>query len=167
MTSSSLSDQAQGRTPFYLSLAVHPGTLCKANMATACARTLSKVGWSLLESPVARRSGILSCYVGNITSHGFGRTYVTARTAVRTKLLSSLRGGRGRFLGCAFLLGGGLGFYQTVKFGVHQHLAQEESKVRLSGLGRQEYSILTTVIVCVITLGALESGSAGTRVWQL
>lgn len=118
--------------PSSTALAVHSGTLCKANMAAACARTLCKVGWSILEFPVARRSGILSYPVGNITSHGIGRTYGTVRTAVRTKLLSSLRGGRGRFLGCAFLLGGGLGLYQTVKFSVYQHLAEEESKVSLS-----------------------------------
>lgn len=114
---------------FQATRAMHSGTLCKANMAAACARSLCKVGWSLLEFPVARRPGILSYPLGNINSHGFGRTYGTVRTVVRTKLLSNLRGGRGRFLGCAFLLGGGLGLYQAVKFSVYQHLAEEESKV--------------------------------------
>lgn len=119
-------------------------------MAAACARTLCKVGWSLIEFPVARRSGILSYCVGNINSHGFGRTYGTVRTAVRTKLLSSLRGGRGRFLGCAFLLGGGLGLYQTVKFSVFQHLAEEDYKVRLSSDAKRMkfYSYCCLLTLC-------------------
>lgn len=100
-------------------------------MAAAFAGTLCKVGWSILESPVARRPAIFSHSVGNISNHGFGRAYGTGRAAVQTKLLSSLRGGRKRFLGCAFLLGGGLGLYQTLKFSVHQHLAKEESKVTI------------------------------------
>lgn len=118
---------------------MHSGTLCKANMAAACARSLCKVGWSLLEFPVARRPGILSYPLRNINSHGSGRTYGTVRTAVRTKLLSNLRGGRGRFLGCAFLLGGGFGLYQTVKFSAYQHLAEEESKV---SYGRKQWIVL-------------------------
>lgn len=102
-------------------LAVHAGTLRKANMAAVCVRTLCKVGRSLFELPGARRPGILSYPPGNITSHGFGRTYSSVRTAVQA--------GRGRILGCAFLLGGGLGFYQAVRFSLHQNLAQDESQV--------------------------------------
>ena len=106
-------------------------------MAAACARTLCKVGWSILEFPITRRSSNLSYPLGNINRHGFGRTYGTVRTAVPSKLLFGLRGGRGRFLGCAFLLGGGLGLYQTVKFSVCQHLAEEESKVRISSYAKK------------------------------
>uniref|UniRef100_A0A3B4ULH0 Prostaglandin E synthase 2 n=1 Tax=Seriola dumerili TaxID=41447 RepID=A0A3B4ULH0_SERDU len=93
-------------------------------MAAACARTLGKVGWSFLESPAARRPGIVSYLVGNVGAHGSRRAYGTGGTGVRSKLLSSLRagGGGGRALGCAFLLGGGLGLYQTLKFSVQQHL---------------------------------------------
>uniref|UniRef100_A0A3B4ULH2 Prostaglandin E synthase 2 n=2 Tax=Seriola dumerili TaxID=41447 RepID=A0A3B4ULH2_SERDU len=109
---------------------MHCGTLCKPNMAAACARTLGKVGWSFLESPAARRPGIVSYLVGNVGAHGSRRAYGTGGTGVRSKLLSSLRagGGGGRALGCAFLLGGGLGLYQTLKFSVQQHLAEEETK---------------------------------------
>lgn len=64
------------------------------------------------------------------------RAYGTGGAGVRAKLVSSLRGGRSRLLGCAFLLGGGMGLYQTVKFSVQQHLAEEESKVSpSSGVG--------------------------------
>ncbi|XP_003974720.2 prostaglandin E synthase 2 [Takifugu rubripes] len=112
---------------------MHSGNLCKTNMAAAFAGTLCKVGWSILESPVARRPVFFSYPVGNISINGFGRAYGTSRTAVRTKLFSSVRRGRGRFLGCAFLLGGGLGLYQTLKFSIHQHLAKEESKASKDG----------------------------------
>lgn len=46
-------------------------------------------------------------------------------------------------LGCAFLLGGGLGLYQTVKFNVQQHLAEEESKVSVGGLKLTLYQYKT------------------------
>lgn len=100
-------------------------------MAAAFAGTLCKVGWSILESSVAHRPVFFSYTVGNISTNGFGRAYGTSRAVVRAKLFSSVRRGRGRFLGCAFVLGGGLGLYQTLKFSIHQHLAKEESKVRL------------------------------------
>lgn len=101
--------------------AVHSGTLCKTDMAASCARTLAKVGLSVLESPAVRRPGISSYPAGNIKSRVFGRAYGTG-------LPPAVRGGR--VLGCASLLGAALGFYQTLKFGVHRHLAQEESEVR-------------------------------------
>lgn len=101
----------------------------------AATRALIKVGWSLLESPAARRSGTVSYLVGKGTAHG------TGGTGVRSKLLSSLRtGGGGRVLGCAFLLGGGLGLYQTVKFSVQQHLAEDQTKVSPPAVGRQQFS---------------------------
>ncbi|XP_038560362.1 prostaglandin E synthase 2-like [Micropterus salmoides] len=112
-------------------------------MAAACARTLCKVGWNILESPAARRAGTGSYPVGNVSAHGFRRAYGTGGTGVRAKLLSSLRGGGGRVLGCAFLLGGGLGLYQTVKFNVQQHLAEEETKVSGGGLKLTLYQYKT------------------------
>lgn len=78
-----------------------------------------------------------------MSAHGFRRAYGTGGTGVRAKLLSSLRGGGGRVLGCAFLLGGGLGLYQTVKFNVQQHLAEEETKVSGGGLKLTLYQYKT------------------------
>lgn len=122
-----LTGSAQGAQT--LSLVVHSGTLCKANMAASCARTLTKVGLSFLESPAARRSGAFSYLLGNVGAHGSRRAYGTGGAGFRSKLLSGVRQGGGRVLGCAFLLGGGLGLYQTVKLSVQQHLAKEERKV--------------------------------------
>lgn len=112
-----------------LSLVVHSGTLCKANMAASCARTLGKVGLSFLESPAVRRSSAFSYLLRNVGAHGSRRAYGTGGAEFRSKLLSGVRQGGGRVLGCAFLLGGGLGLYQTVKLSVQQHLAEEERKV--------------------------------------
>ncbi|XP_053180708.1 prostaglandin E synthase 2 [Scomber japonicus] len=112
------------------------GSLRKANMAAACARSLSKVGWSLLESPLARRPGTGFYLAGNAGARVSGRGYSTGSgPGLRSRLLSSLREGGGRVLGCAFLLGGGLGLYQTVKFSAQQHLqAEEHCKVQGDGL---------------------------------
>ncbi|XP_034396451.1 prostaglandin E synthase 2 isoform X1 [Cyclopterus lumpus] len=99
-------------------------------MAAACTRALCKVGGGILESAAARRSGTVSSYLaGSRRAFGSG--------GYRSKLLASLRtggaGGRGRVLGCAVLLGGGLGLYQTVKFRLQQHLAEEGTKVSGGG----------------------------------
>lgn len=110
-------------------LAVHFGTLCKTNMAATSVRTLCKVGWNILDSQTARRPAIFSYPVGNVSALMSRRAYGTGGAGVRAKLVSSLRGGRSRLLGCAFLLGGGMGLYQTVKFSVQQHLAEEKSTV--------------------------------------
>lgn len=110
--------------------AVHPGTLCKSNMAAACTRALCKVGGGILESPAARRFGTVSSFlVGNVCSRGSGRAYGTGGD--RSHRLSSPRTGAagGRVLGCAVLLGGGLGLYHAVKFRLQRHLAEEETKV--------------------------------------
>ncbi|KAM3611245.1 uncharacterized protein V6R79_015476 [Siganus canaliculatus] len=112
-------------------------------MAAACARTLCKVGWNILESPAVRRPGTVSYLVGNARAQAPRRAYGTGGTAVRSKLLSSLRGNGGRALGCAFLLGGGLGLYYTVKFNVQQHLAEEEAKVSGEGLKLTLYQYKT------------------------
>ncbi|XP_041793399.1 prostaglandin E synthase 2 [Chelmon rostratus] len=112
-------------------------------MAAACARTLCKVGWNISASAAARRPGTVSYLVGNVGAHGSRRAYGTGGTVVRPKLLSSLRGGGGRVLGCAFLLGGGLGLYHTVKFSFQQHLAEEETKVSGGGVKLTLYQYKT------------------------
>lgn len=98
-------------------------------MAAACARAFCKVGWTVLESPAARRPVNFSYPAGNVVANGSRRAFGTGGASLRTKVLPSLRAGSGRLLGCAFLLGGGLGLYQTIKFRVQQHLAEEETKV--------------------------------------
>ncbi|XP_032371483.1 prostaglandin E synthase 2 [Etheostoma spectabile] len=111
-------------------------------MAAACTRTLCKVGRSILASPAARRPGTVSYLVGNVSSRGSRRAYGT--NGYRSELLSSLRTGvGGRVLGCAVLLGGGLGFYHTLKFRVQQLLAQEETKVSGGGLRLTLYQYKT------------------------
>uniref|UniRef100_A0A1A8QKM1 Prostaglandin E synthase 2-like n=3 Tax=Nothobranchius TaxID=28779 RepID=A0A1A8QKM1_9TELE len=104
--------------------AMHCGTLRKANMAAACVRQLGKVGRCFLET----RSGTISYLLGNVGAHGSRRAYGTGEPGFRSKLLTSVRAGAGSALGCAFLLGGGLGLYQTVKLSVQQHLADEDRK---------------------------------------
>ncbi|KAF1389618.1 hypothetical protein PFLUV_G00075320 [Perca fluviatilis] len=111
-------------------------------MAAACTRTLCKVGRSILESPAARRPGTVSYLVGNGSSRGSRRAYGTG--GYRSELVSSLRtGAGGRVLGCAVLLGGGLGLYHTVKFRVQQLLAEEETKVSGGGLKLTLYQYKT------------------------
>ncbi|XP_068166861.1 prostaglandin E synthase 2 [Antennarius striatus] len=102
---------------------MHCGTLRKANMATTCARTVLKVGCNILN----RRPGTASYLVGNGSAHGPRKAFSSGGTVLR-HMLPPTRGGRGRLLGCAFLLGGGLGLYQTVKLCVEQHLAEEETQ---------------------------------------
>ncbi|XP_070690645.1 prostaglandin E synthase 2 [Pempheris klunzingeri] len=115
-------------------------------MAAACARTLCKVGWNILESP----AGTVSYLVRNASAHGSRRAYGTGGPGVRSGLLSSLRAGEGRVrgsggrvLGCAFLLGGGLGLYHTVKSRLQQHLAEGEVKVSGDGLKLTLYQYKT------------------------
>ncbi|KAF7205333.1 transcript variant X1 [Nothobranchius furzeri] len=93
-------------------------------MAAACVRRLGKVGRCFLET----RSGTISYLLGNVGAHGSRRAYSTGEPGFRSKLLTSVRAGAGSALGCAFLLGGGLGLYQTVKLSVQQHLADEDRK---------------------------------------
>ncbi|KAL7391924.1 hypothetical protein ABVT39_016903 [Epinephelus coioides] len=114
-------------------------------MAAACSRALCKVGWSILESPAARRPGTVSHLLGNVSAPGSRRAYGTGGTGYRSQLLSSLRtgGGSRRVLGCAVLLGGGLGLYHTVKFRLQQHLAEEETKAPEGGLKLTLYQYKT------------------------
>uniref|UniRef100_A0A3Q3MK79 Prostaglandin E synthase 2 n=1 Tax=Mastacembelus armatus TaxID=205130 RepID=A0A3Q3MK79_9TELE len=112
-------------------------------MAAACARALGKVGWSVLESPAARRPGTVSYLAGKRSAPEFSRAYGTGGAGVRSKLLSSVRSGGGRVLSCAFLLGGGLGLYQTVKLSVQQHRAEEQPQVPGRGLKLTLYQYKT------------------------
>lgn len=104
--------------------ALHCGNLCKLKMAASCARTVGKISWHILECPV--------CLVGNIAPlvptvslHRSSRAYGTGGSGFRSRLpFTPLRGGR--VLGCAFLLGGGLGLYKTIQLSVQHHLAEEE-----------------------------------------
>ncbi|XP_029959810.1 prostaglandin E synthase 2 [Salarias fasciatus] len=95
-------------------------------MAAACARSLGKVGLTLLDSPGTRRSAAVS-YLR------YRRAYGTAGSGHQLPLLlrSAPHGGGGgrRVLGCAFLLGGGLGLYHTVRLSLQQHLAEDDLKV--------------------------------------
>uniref|UniRef100_UPI003AB0AC81 prostaglandin E synthase 2 n=1 Tax=Centroberyx gerrardi TaxID=166262 RepID=UPI003AB0AC81 len=104
-------------------------------MAAACARvTLGKVGWFVSESP-ACRPGNISSLAAKLNLHGSRRAFGTGGGAgLRSRLPNTapLRGG-GRLLGCAVLLGGGLGLYQTLKFSAQHHLAQEEKKASAAG----------------------------------
>ncbi|MEQ2184124.1 hypothetical protein GOODEAATRI_004739 [Goodea atripinnis] len=98
-------------------------------MAAACSRSLCKVGRSFLETPATARSGTASFLLGNAATHSSRRGFSSGGPGFRSRLVSSVRAGGGRVLGCAFLLGGGLGLYQTLKLSLQQHLAQEDSKV--------------------------------------
>ncbi|XP_071012416.1 prostaglandin E synthase 2-like [Oncorhynchus clarkii lewisi] len=111
-------------------------------MAAACARTLSKVGWHILESPPCRAGNIASL-IPRVPLHGSSRAYRTGGAGFRSKLLFStpLRGGR--VLGCAFLFGGGLGLYQTIKLSVQHHLAEEDVKPSVGGLKLTLYQYKT------------------------
>ncbi|XP_074527488.1 prostaglandin E synthase 2 [Halichoeres trimaculatus] len=114
-------------------------------MAASYSRALCKVGCRILDSPAVHRTGTVSYLLGNAGACGSRRAYGTGGAGFRSKLLSSVRGtGRGgRVLGCAFLLGGGLGLYQTVRFRVQQHLAEEQSKVQAGGLKLTLYQYKT------------------------
>jgi len=101
-------------------------------MAAACARALGKVGLHVLESPACRPRNI-SSLVPQLSLHGSRRAYGSGaggggfRSWMFHGAAPALRGS-GRVLGCAFLLGGGLGLYQTIKFSLERHLAEEEAK---------------------------------------
>ncbi|XP_008416012.1 prostaglandin E synthase 2 [Poecilia reticulata] len=112
-------------------------------MAAACSRTLCKVARSFLETPAAARTGTVSFLLGNAGAHGFRRGLSTGGPGLRSRLVSSVRAGGGRVLGCAFLLGGGLGLYQTLKLSVQQHLAEEDKKVSGGGLKMTLYQYKT------------------------
>ncbi|XP_066568775.1 prostaglandin E synthase 2 [Amia ocellicauda] len=113
-------------------------------MAAACVRALGQVGLRVLRSR-GGTAGTARLLQPRVPWHGTGRAYGTGGGGVRSKLLSGspFRGG-GRVLGCAFLLGGGFGLYQTVRFSVQQHFAQQETtKAEGSGLQLTLYQYKT------------------------
>ncbi|CAL1616760.1 unnamed protein product [Knipowitschia caucasica] len=86
-------------------------------MAARCGRALTKVGWTLLDSPLSTRAGTGGRLLGT-------RTLFTGGSRARTGLALSRTAATG-----AFLLGGGLGLYHTVKrWQQQQHFAQEPQK---------------------------------------
>ncbi|XP_010874537.1 prostaglandin E synthase 2 isoform X1 [Esox lucius] len=93
-------------------------------MAAACARIFGKVAWHILESPPCR-AGTLASRVPMVSLPGSIRAYGTGGGGFRSQMVYSTRLRGGRVLGCAFLLGGGLGLYQTIKLTVQHHLAEE------------------------------------------
>nr|AUE23892.1 prostaglandin E synthase 2a [Coilia nasus] len=98
-------------------------------MAAACVRRLGKVGKFVLDTPACRA---VNCHavVPRITLNGSRRAYGTGTEGFRSRPLKNfttqLRSAR--VMGCAFLLGGGLGLYQTLKLTFQRHLAEEETK---------------------------------------
>ncbi|XP_049619282.1 prostaglandin E synthase 2 [Syngnathus scovelli] len=97
-------------------------------MAASCARSLTKVGWTILESSALRRPGtgvpFSACRMPRRSYYGGGGT------GTRSGLPWSLGAGGSRALGCAFLLGGGVGIYHTVKlyWAQQRQLAQEQAQ---------------------------------------
>lgn len=106
------------------------GVYVKSKMAAACVRTLGKVGRIVLETPACRTANSYALVPRN-TLHGFKRAYGTGAGRVGSKPFFTSQLRSARVLGCAFLLGGGLGLYQTLKLTFQRHLAEEEAKVTL------------------------------------
>ncbi|XP_051525091.1 prostaglandin E synthase 2-like [Myxocyprinus asiaticus] len=96
-------------------------------MAAACARTLGKVGRLVLDTPICHFTNSASA-VPRTYLRCHGRAYGTGGAGFRSRLVlpAPVRGG-GRVLGCAFLLGGGIGLYQTIKLTLQRHLAEEQT----------------------------------------
>ncbi|XP_028851122.1 prostaglandin E synthase 2 [Denticeps clupeoides] len=96
-------------------------------MAAACVRALSKVGRRVFETPSCRRSDP-SALVPRALLKRAERTYGTGPAGFRSRTSLAAQLSSGRAVGCAFLLGGGLGLYQTAKLTWQRHLAEEESR---------------------------------------
>ncbi|KAG5281520.1 hypothetical protein AALO_G00073170 [Alosa alosa] len=96
-------------------------------MAAACVRTLGKVGRLVLETPACRTANSYAL-VPKITLNGSKRAYGTGTGGFRSIPFFTTHLRSARVLGCAFLLGGGLGLYQTVKLTFQRHLAEEEAQ---------------------------------------
>ncbi|XP_055018064.1 prostaglandin E synthase 2 isoform X1 [Boleophthalmus pectinirostris] len=96
-------------------------------MAARCGRALVKVGWTFLASPRSLRAGTGARLAGN-------RAYGTGSSGARAGLALSARTAAtgGGLLG-AFLLGGGLGLYRTVKQRQQEHHAQEQETGQAQG----------------------------------
>ncbi|NP_956574.2 prostaglandin E synthase 2 [Danio rerio] len=96
-------------------------------MAAACTRTLGKVGRLVLDTPTCRFTNT-AAFVPRTSMRCQGRAYGTGSSGFKSRLLlaAPVRGS-GRVLGCAFLLGGGFGLYQTIKLTLQHHLAEKEA----------------------------------------
>nr|XP_006640838.1 PREDICTED: prostaglandin E synthase 2 [Lepisosteus oculatus] len=83
-------------------------------MAASCMRVLGRPGISVFSRAALP---------------GPCRAYGTGGAGFRSKLFGAapVRGGGGRVLGCAFLLGGGLGLYHTVKLSFQHQFAQQQT----------------------------------------
>ncbi|XP_051509049.1 prostaglandin E synthase 2 [Myxocyprinus asiaticus] len=96
-------------------------------MAAACARTLGKVGRLVLDTPTCRLTNS-AAVVPRTYLRCNGRAYGTGGAGFRSRLqLYAPVRGSGRVVGCAFLLGGGFGLYQTIKLTLQRHLAEEQT----------------------------------------
>ncbi|XP_051964772.1 prostaglandin E synthase 2 isoform X2 [Xyrauchen texanus] len=96
-------------------------------MAAACARTLGKVGRLVLDAPTWHFTNSVAT-VPRTYLRCHGRAYFTGGAGFRSRrvLPVPVLGG-GRVLGCAFLFGGGIGLYQTIKLTLQRHLAEEQT----------------------------------------
>ncbi|KAJ7994064.1 hypothetical protein DPEC_G00262060 [Dallia pectoralis] len=101
------------------------GNLCRIKMAAACVRLFGKVAWHRLESRPCR-AGTFVSLVQMVSVPGSIRACGTAGAGFRTQMMHSTLIRGGKVLRCAFLLGGGIGLYQTMKLSVQHHLAEED-----------------------------------------
>uniref|UniRef100_A0A9J7ZU90 Prostaglandin E synthase 2-like n=2 Tax=Cyprinus carpio TaxID=7962 RepID=A0A9J7ZU90_CYPCA len=91
-------------------------------MAAACVRTLSKVGRLVLDTQTS------AALAPRISMRCQRRAYGTGGAGFRSRLsLAAPVRASGTVLGCAFLLGGGFGLYQTLKLTLQRHLAEEKA----------------------------------------
>lgn len=104
-------------------------SLCKIMMAAACVRTLSKVGRLVLDTQTS------AALAPRISMRCQRRAYGTGGAGFRSRLsLAAPVRASGTVLGCAFLLGGGFGLYQTLKLTLQRHLAEEKANVSIQFL---------------------------------
>ncbi|KAG9335362.1 hypothetical protein JZ751_005284 [Albula glossodonta] len=97
--------------------------LCKPRMAAACMRTLGPVNRGVLRFQIGR-PGTVAALVPGIYLRG---TSLVHTTGFRSKIFSAVsRGVRGWVAASAFVVGGGLGLYQTFELYSQHHYAEED-----------------------------------------
>ncbi|XP_038826722.1 prostaglandin E synthase 2-like [Salvelinus namaycush] len=108
-------------------------------MSASRCNIFCRTGWYVLRVPVAKIS--LAVALSHFPSRCSARTYGTGGTTFGSKLISTLplRATNRRVFGFAFLFGGGVGLYQTIKFSFQQHFAEDE----LPNLPNRQYRIPT------------------------
>uniref|UniRef100_A0A673XG14 Prostaglandin E synthase 2 n=1 Tax=Salmo trutta TaxID=8032 RepID=A0A673XG14_SALTR len=119
---------------------MHCGSrLCKPKMSASRCNSFCRTGWYVLRVPIAKIS--LAVALSHFPSRCSARAYGTGGTTFGSKLISTLplRATNRRVFGFAFLFGGGVGLYQTIKFSFQQHFAEDE----LSNLPNLQYGIPT------------------------